>query len=324
MKRRITFESIVGPLKRFGRRIAKAPTPKPAPPKQPDAALDTPALAEWATAMSPVARGRSTLANLLHDCCAGRLSEPSAIARLFNNLGHAWQTAERHALPDTIYGAEARKMIAAEGCQGVTVKGQWRCSRLLSITDLRDYNLDDDAHLPIRGYVDPRTVDFLVKGGLAQHATGAMSGPRGFAWVTRTDAIESLRDLPDPADAARDQLGLSHITEDQHLVEIEYPDDADVDLHVPTAVEGCPSLIYRSKTAEDGWGRAVRLDDLEDGLPEAVHQPIPFGPGFRLHDFGRLKTPARPVDWDAFEAKLPERWDDRAVERLHRSVRGKP
>jgi hypothetical protein len=114
--------------------------------------------------------------------------------------------------------------------------------------------------------------------------------------VTRTDELAKLRDQhADPDDLAtvvRNRLGLSHYDQNELLVEVEYPPQILDAMHfvAPTFLEGSAGVIFRAQHCTDDWGRAVDLVTLDDGLPEAVHRPVPFASDFRIRRIGRIKT----------------------------------
>jgi hypothetical protein len=83
-------------------------------------------------------------------------------------------------------------------------------------------------------------------------------------------------------------LGLHHLREDQYLVEVVYPPGTPEALRAPPFLKG-NDIVFRSKHGRDSWGRAVDLRTLEDGLPEAVHLPIPFTEQYGVRDAGRLR-----------------------------------
>jgi hypothetical protein len=134
-------------------------------------------------------------------------------------------------------------------------------------------------------------IDDLQKVGLRGISKKEMRGRLPFAWVTKTSAIDDLRKrcpAPELADTLRDKLGLHHLREDQYLVEVVYPPGTPDELRAPTFLEG-NDIVFRSKRGSDSWGRAVDLKTLRDGLPEAVHVPIPFTQQYRVRDVGRLR-----------------------------------
>jgi hypothetical protein len=166
----------------------------------------------------------------------------------------------------------------------------------------------------------------LETGGLHGATKGLMKTGRDFAWVTQTDAVQSIRatvgmDGRLPA-VIRDKLGLRHYNDDQKLVEIVYSEDcfAASALAPPTFVEGSPNLIYRSTKRKDGWGRAVDLSTCEDGLPEAVHRPIPFTSDFRIRLIGRIAERNESIDFDALYKNHPTPWHEADLARINKLV----
>jgi hypothetical protein len=185
------------------------------------------------------------------------------------------------------------------------------------------------ANLPfaIRGEITDEQVKELQEKGFANGvAKGEVSGRHGFAWVTTTYAIEQLR-ASTPSDRlpskVRNLAGLMHLDDEEHLVEIKYPLYSPVvsNLAAPTFLEGCPSRIFRCCHSSTGWGRTVDLDTLNDGLPEAVHPPVPFTEEFHLLDIGRLDASCPPYDEAAFERTLPHPWLNDSIREVAEYVR---
>lgn len=76
-----------------------------------------------------------------------------------------------------------------------------------------------------------------------------------------------------------------------HLIEIRYPVDfAEREpLRVPTILSAGPNALFRAHRLEsDGWGRTVRLDNMQSGAPEAVHGEYTIQNGHQLHYLGLL------------------------------------
>jgi hypothetical protein len=92
------------------------------------------------------------------------------------------------------------------------------------------------------------------------------------------------------ADKVRTQLGLIHFTGPDLVVELRYSSSQveSADLSAPTFMDGCPSDFYLSSDRSDGWGRAICLDTVEVGLPEAVHRQILFDGTFEIRPIGYL------------------------------------
>jgi hypothetical protein len=180
------------------------------------------------------------------------------------------------------------------------------------------------AGIPIEEHRYPTADDILSlqdRGleGIVQESE--LRGRRPIGWVTRTEALDAIRSETDvgTADRVRNLLGLRHLDRDYHVVEVLYPrcSPEELGLRVPTFLDGCPSLIFRSRTAtDDGWGRTVQLKSYADGLPEAVHPPLPFDARFRVRWLGRITEPLPAEDWERHLEALPDPWSHDALVEL--------
>jgi hypothetical protein len=241
--------------------------------------------------------GRLMLANLLHDFREQRLSGDA-----FNVL---FAFIHSHWIPDRGWSAET--VIEEVGdnapesflCQGPTCQAR-QCSRVMDSKSLLLNNLDYKRLSLVKADEIPEWLLDVLEAGIPAEAPRSdrlFSGKRGLVWVTPTEEIESVRTRSaDPSNLAynlRNLLGLNHYFLDSVLIEVQYPRDV-VDvlrLSAPTVFDGGQSVIFRNQRTDDGWGRAVDLGSLEDGLPEAVHRPVPFTAQFRIRRIGRLAEP---------------------------------
>jgi hypothetical protein len=87
----------------------------------------------------------------------------------------------------------------------------------------------------------------------------------------------------------------------------------------PTFIEGSSGIAFRSCDHEDGWGRAVDLKTLADGLPEAVHPPEPFTDEFRIRAAGAIRGVNHNFSWDDL---VREQWDDDDIKQFEAEIRG--
>lgn len=279
----------------------------------------------WITALSGVLRGRITLSNFRYDYRHSRIPNPIVTAFLVR-VCDAWaerplvrKTGAKAPRPDEIWQSIAREFSLVGPPVG---KGLRRCSRVMVAADLIANNIDPEECVPIQPYPSETEIAYLKHRWDAGIATGTMRGTNPFAWVTKTPALQRARKKPNPADHARLILGLFHWKEDERLLEIRYPAKCFTvdDLRLPTSLEGCPSLIFRSRTAPDGWGRTVRLDTLKDGAPEALHRELPFTQAFQIEDLGVLGPLRLKRDvwrsWDAVVSALPDAWTVDAIDEL--------
>jgi hypothetical protein len=187
------------------------------------------------------------------------------------------------------------------------------CSRVLDSFTFFAHNIDIGR---AQFYVSDRPPNHLLKvlerAGLGDVAKGQMTSQRGFAWVTKSSAIDNVRDVTSReqvADRLRDALGLSHLAGDDDLVEVRYPiAPAGLDLRPPTFMEGGPALVFRCDTGADQWGRTLDLSDSGPGFPEAVHRSIPFSAEFSIRYLGNLNSSPPSVHWDQVYGDHPEAW----------------
>lgn len=284
-------------------------------------------LESWITALRGKTVGRVALSNLRHDYRTSRLSHP-VVKAFLDKISKAWaqqksiaqRKVRRKVLkPDQVWQTAARS-FSMLGPQ--VTKGTRNCSRVVSAADLIANNIDPEECLPIEQYPTAEHLAYIRHRWEAGIAVGAMRGANPYAWVTKTAALQGARKKPNPADHARLILGLKHWDQDERLMEVRYPVKCFAlgDLRLPTCMDGCPSLIFRSRTGPDGWGRAVRLDTLKDGAPEAVHWAIPFTQAFDVDELGVL-SPLRLRrnvwrTWEAVVSTLPDPWTDDAIDEL--------
>lgn len=145
-------------------------------------------------------------------------------------------------------------------------------------------------------------IDRLEESGLqGAIKESCIRGELPVVWVTRTRDLAELKKKTKEesccADTVRAYLGLFHL-QNGHMVEIQYTedklkdgDDEELEVCVPTSLEGYRSPAFRSKTGYDGWGCTVKLntEGLVCGLPEAVHKEIKFTEdGFEFDKLGYL------------------------------------
>lgn len=278
--------------------------------------MPTPDCRMWWQAMRERnARTRATLSNIVYDWRERRLSG-EVIHKLLRAIIATWHPDGRPAQPPE---AALRRVVDDEPgeflCKGRSIDtSEVECSRVMSAQDLLENNLDPSClALPVRGYFTEREIRDLEVHGPGRAAINTMRTRRAVAWVTRSADLEEICAAhgPQAPNRVRDLMGLHHVQEDDHLIEVRYPLGAldTVPVAIPTFIEGCPSLIYRSREGGDGWGRTVDLQKLEDGLPEAVHGEVAFTGAFRIRNIGPLRPPSPSLDWEMFLARMPVQWE---------------
>lgn len=198
------------------------------------------------------------------------------------------------------------------------------CSRIVVAHEFIKHNIKKRRGATIiSDYECRRTIARYEKRGVpARSVKGEMRGTRPFAWVTKTAAIDELRRKgTDLATEVRDQLGMIHYYKAERLVEIVYPSEvfAALQLTAPTFIEGSSGIVFRSAASDDGWGRAVNLKTLGDGLPEAVHPPEVFTGSFKVRSVGAIGGVNHNFSWDDL---VGEQWNDDDIQQFEADVRG--
>jgi hypothetical protein len=231
-------------------------------------------------------RARVVLQNILYDCKKGRLDK---------NTLKVFLTAFRESVGEQPAEALIGAIVAAKSgellCRAKDTPRPALCSRVMVGADFLENNIQLrrlGLKIPVRDVAG--AIKELQRGGLRGITKKSMRGRLPLAWVTKTDAIDTLRQQVPAnrlANELRDQLGLNHLHGDQYLVEIVYPPGTPATLRAPTFLEGS-DLVFRSVRGPDSWGRTVHLKTLKAGMPEAIHAPIPFTDRYSVRDVGRL------------------------------------
>lgn len=296
------------------------------------------AFRRWCRELEAPARGKLALANLRHDSRAHRLPS-EVVSEFLQRVAERWKALKeeqaRHEAEAADAGDDEVKefpgpdRVWSQVATDLSLRGEpvreagCACSRVMTAADFVNRNLRKREGIPVSAHPSRQDLRIIKDTGMAGLARGWMRTSRPFAWVTRASALDPIRNAADAADRARKRMGLLHYHEDERLVEVRYPASTfqPGDLRVPTAVEGCPSMIFRSRTADDGWGRTVDLESLDDGVPEALHPQVRFTDEFEFDDLGEL-PPLRLAwgSWDEFLATLPDGWSGDLVDELEAYV----
>ncbi len=258
-----------------------------------------PLFENWFHCMRESRRGSRALTNLAHDLEHARLPK-SVILALLQELIQQWSQVLLEERSSRMAEEVLRVTTRSESylCRGYVVEADVdQYSRIMDVNDLINNNLLDLTKLPIpiSENLTPEQILDLEPDGIEGATQGEMRTGRAFAWVTKTQNIEELRQREDPtqlAESIRDEFGLVHQRAGVHLVEIVYPPSILQDnLFAPTFIEGYPCCAYRSVATADRWGRTVHLQTCEQIHPEAVHRSVSFAQsGFRLRNIGRVLT----------------------------------
>jgi len=236
--------------------------------------------------------GQLMLTNLLHAFRTKRLPDRTFVA-LFAEVVNTWQE-EEGVRADVVVERIADTVVGTPHCACEPLPA-CSCSRVVDDKSFVTNNIDlSEAAFPMVDEVPQRLLRRLERGIPERWARNDVRGRRPFAWVTPTERLEELRRQhasdSELASTVRDRLGLAHYHSDHLLVEIRYPDGAAVSVSLvpPSFLEGGAGVVFRARSAGDRWGRAVDLGTHEDGLPEAVHAPVPFSAKFTVRRIGRI------------------------------------
>ncbi|MEM1178081.1 MAG: hypothetical protein AAGM22_07050 [Acidobacteriota bacterium] len=275
---------------------------------------------EWCCTIVELPRGRVLLRNLVYDLEERRI--PQTLYRsLIDHVGerfHAELSAE--SAVDLVDGF--RNAASPER----TCRGQGgpdapeSCSRVIDEASCFFYNFRPE-HYGVPAEDEPPAWFFREVARRPLESAGVrgdMNTGRGYVWVTPREHLEALGEPA--ADRARSSLGLDHLRSGMRLLALHYPEGQPwgVQHGPPTAIEGGANAVFRSTAADDGWGRAVDLATLEDGLPELTHEPIPFTDAFELEVLGPVRHAERPSPETLADATAPmsDEWLEHAIVKL--------
>ena len=251
------------------------------------------AVLKWIETLEQTPSGQLMLTNLLHAFRTKRLSEQTFLA-LFAEVVKKW-VAQRGVRADVVVETIADTVVGTPQHSAGEPLTCRSCSRVVDDKSLVANNIDlRAAAFPYVDEVPHRLLRRLERGIPESWTRNEMRGRRPFAWVTPTAGLEELRqqhaDGDELAAIVRDQLGLAHYNSDHLLLEVRYPDGETSTLLLvpPSFLEGGAGVVFRARSAGDRWGRAVDLGTHDDGLPEAVHAPVPFTARFTIRRIGRI------------------------------------
>lgn len=294
----------------------------------------------WIRWLSRTDTGQAYLSNLLYEIREGRVDR-ALLSTFLDSVARIW-TDQFNGLDDGIAGSLADlgwespttvvELICNSSeyyCIGPEIDEGATISRVMPARDFFYRHIDHRQYPFIYGEPSREEINELIEEGIEGKTWGVLRGGKPLVWVTKTEEIHSIREEQEEdlvAYTVRNRLGLKHLEERIELVELKYPletealelvidpgsDGADYTfmLHAPTLFDAGPSLIYRSKDGEDGWGRTVDLASMNDGLPEAVHEPVALSDAFELVYVGRLNSLDWNYDHEGFLDGFPLRWVD--------------
>lgn len=279
-------------------------------------------ISRWCRTIVQLPRGRVLLRNLLYDIERGRIPG-ELVSELLEHVRRSFQhehSAEKATgLVDSFRsaGEQPRTCLGRGG-----PSRPQRCSRVLDEGSCLYFNIDASHYgVPIEDEPPAWFFERLAAGPLDPRGVrGEMNTARGFVWVTRRQDLDELTRSGRKAHRARRGLGLDHLRGGMRLIAIHYPEDLPWSARhaPPTAIEAGASVVFRSTEGEDGWGRAVDLETLEDGLPELTHEPVAFTEHYEIETLGRLADGPRPSAERLADATAPmsESWLEQAIVKL--------
>ncbi len=279
-------------------------------------------LRDWFSDMAYSHKGWYTLANAQFDHFENRLDK-QLIRGFMIEVAKRWRRLPTKHPSDHMH-AVSLSNSANYICRGELLSAKSKlCSRVMLAEDLLLHHLKKQKIIfSVSGVLTPREAYLLEHSGLkGKTKKSYMKTGRPFAWVTQTSALKRLLDSTTTVDRAgvvRNCLGLRNFEEESHIIEVRYPKAVckSLELRAPTFIEGCPSFVYRSNVGPDRWGLSVNLADLSDGLPEAVHRPIPFGEDFTVREIGILYPPLAIPNWVSFKNTFKFPWTMHSADEL--------
>jgi hypothetical protein len=268
----------------------------------------------WLRAMGSTWQGRVAMSNLLHDLREKRL-RPALIGDFLRQVAVQFEAASKPATPRAVSGRAFPSPTAAVTqvlgvkptylCQGLpAIRSPQACSRVLRVADLVRYNVDTDTLGWLDQYEDlPDDEIKVLETSFSTLARGSSGNADSKTWVTKTsdlDVLVSSTSRDDVASTIRNRLGLKDVAGEDQIIELIYPPTAfDRGAHLlpPTFFDGAPAIVFRSHVGRDGWGKTIDLTNSAEGLPEAVHRPIPIDGRFSVRYLGRINRLTMDVNF---------------------------
>jgi hypothetical protein len=268
------------------------------------------AIKKWCDNLSLKIAGKATLSNMYYDVVNERIDK-SQLSLFMNNVLREWSIVISSSI-DAFENARISMLKIASQLGPPVPENSRNCSRVMSYKDFFAHNIHQSViPFAIREFASVDQIKTLERFGIKGATKGKMETRRPFSWVTQTSAMEKIRKKWNTAFIVRQYLGLLHFQEDEDLIEIIFPPAISKCSKVtqPTFVEGSPTLIYRSKIASDGWGRAVDLQTYKEGYPEAIHESVNFTDEFEFKYLGRLTPFTQGFDWKKHYELFEFKWD---------------
>lgn len=221
-----------------------------------------------------------------------RRNDPNVLHGLLTEVGQLYFLCTSHGplemrgLVDQVIRDSERRGARLHSAAKRTMRRSTRVSRVLTAGDLIYYNLPPRLRrryvrrgLGIQHFVRDLQTDGRVRRLIYDQLTGSIRGKFRCAFVTKTRDLAGLQ-----VDRALSVLGFAVVGR-EHWIELRYPQGFCKRglLHTPTVLAAGSNPAFRSEQADyAGWGHAVDVDTLGQGLPEAVHGEygISAGEGF--------------------------------------------
>jgi hypothetical protein len=182
-------------------------------------------------------------------------------------------------------------------CEGISI------SRIVTASDFSTYFLRGVYRRKYRARDEWRNnnllkhdlADDFEREEIATNMIGSIiRGAYRWAFVTQTKSLLGLN--PDEVITGLGKDNIGHTL----WVQINYPDNFH-DRHMlraPTFLSAGRKALFRSVILDsDGWGRAIRMDNLHDGLPEAVHEQCEVYTKFYPYPLGETNNPRGFERW---------------------------
>lgn len=149
----------------------------------------------------------------------------------------------------------------------------------VSFDTLEKYYLDlSKAPVPV-AMTPQEKADFLGEVSIPKllKPTERFRGGKKMVWLAPyTDILHEFASTFPDADALRSFLGLSHFTQDEVLVNLQFSGSVtkSYEIRRPTSFDGGPNLIFRTDDTKRKHGYTVNLVGLTEGAREVVSEPI--------------------------------------------------
>lgn len=265
-----------------------------------------PKIRDWLRAMNGADARRIVLRNLAFDIVNQRVDR-SILRAFFEYIEEYWPLTKPRPSAEVMVKRFARTEPPRRVCCGVPrPQDVAYCSRVMDARALFHFHIwPESAGTTIEYEVSTDEIERITLFGVGPAARGELRSELPMAWVTQTDEVTKLREeygaIKNSDDAfatmLRDALGLYHLIRNEELVEVVYPENRTQGFRLapPTFLEGL-DLVFQSADGGGGWGRTLPLAG-DVSLPEAVHEPIPFGGTFTVRMVGRPYATRVNFDW---------------------------